>query len=200
MGGALLALAARRVVRIAGLDSERFTLTVPAGAKGDTAFEEAVLDALRPQGQVSASATLTGPPLWADDAGPLGRRLRGLLLREGRRRDLVRVTLSVLVLVPASLVMGVVALIGSEGSSVLAWIVALGGPVLAGLAAVLTGVSLTRAGRGERRAWRAYVRWLRTNAELADVGAPGVAVWGDVLAYAVVLGAAPEAARALSPR
>ena len=50
------------------------------------------------------------------------------------------------------------------------------------------------------RAWRAYARWLHTNAELADVGAPGVAVWGKVLAYAVVLGAAPEAARALSPR
>ena len=49
VGGALLALAARRVVRIAGLDSERFTLTVPAGATGGSPFEEAVLDALPPR-------------------------------------------------------------------------------------------------------------------------------------------------------
>ena len=47
----------------------------------------------------------------------------------------------------------------------------------------------------ERRAWQASPRWLHTNAELADVGAPAVAVWGDVLACTVVLGAAPEAAQ-----
>jgi uncharacterized protein (TIGR04222 family) len=200
VAGSLLALASRRVVRLAGLDSERFTLTVPVGAQGATPFEEAVLAALRPQGQVSASATLTGPPLWGEGSGELVRRLHALLLREGRRRDLVRVTLSALVLVPAALAMGVIAVIGSEGSSVLAWLAAVGGPILAVLAALLTGVSLTRAGRRERRSWRAYAAWLRTNAELADVGAPGVAVWGDVLAYGAVLGAAPAAARALSPR
>jgi hypothetical protein len=149
---------------------------------------------------VNATATLTGPPLWADDSEALVRRLRGLLLREGRRRDLVRVTLSVLVLLPAALAMGVVAVIGSEGASPLAWTAAIGGPVVALLAGALTGVSLTRAGRRERRAWSAYGDWLRRHAELGDVGAPGVAVWGDVLAYAAVLGAAPHAARALSPR
>jgi hypothetical protein len=193
-------LSARRVVRLDGLDSERFTLAVPTGATGATPFEEAVLAALRPQGQVHASATLTGPPLWADDAGPLVRRLRALLLREGKRRDLVRVTLSALVLVPAALAMGIVALVGSVGASPLAWIAAVGGPFVALLAAVLTGMSLTRAGRRERRSWKAYGDWLRANADLTDVGAPGVAVWGDVLAYATVLGAAPTAARALSPR
>ncbi len=186
---------AHRRPRLRALHADR------AGRRqGRLAFEEAVLDALRPQGQVSASATLTGPPLWADDAGALGRRLRGLLLREGRRRDLIRVTLSVLVLVPAALVMGVLALIGSEGSSVLAWIVALGGPVhrRAGGRPHGRQPDPGRPGRAPGLAW--YAWWLHTNAELADVGAPAVAVWGDVLAYAVVLGAAPEAARALSPR
>jgi hypothetical protein len=182
------------------VDSERFTLTVPAGATGATPFEEAVLGALRPQGQRNASATLSGPPLWGDDAGALVRRLRALLVREGRRHHLVRVTLSALVLVPAALAMGVVALVGSEGASVLAWVAAVRGPVVALVAAGLTGVSLTRAGRRQRDAWLAYGSWLRRHSELEDVGAPGVAIWGPILAYAAVLGAAPVAARALSPR
>jgi uncharacterized protein (TIGR04222 family) len=200
VAGALLAMAHRGVIGIEGVDSQRFVLTVPAGARGATPFEEAVLAALRPQGQITATATFTGPPLWGPDGPAVSRRLRRVATFSALRQRLVRVTLSAIVLLPASLAMGIIALVGSDGLSPLGWFAAVGGPLLAVATVVLTGVSLTGRGRRERRRWLTYGDWLRANSQLADVGAPAVAVWGEVLPYAAVLGAAPTAAKALSPR
>ncbi len=200
VAGTLLALAHRGVITIEGVDSQRFVLTVPAGARGKTPFEEAVLAELRPQGQLTATATFTGPPLWGPAGAKVSRRLRRVATFTALRQRLVRVTLSAIVLLPVSLAMGVIALIGSGGLSPLGWFAAVGGPLLAVATVVLTGVSLTGRGRRERRRWLAYGDWLRANSQLADVGAPGVAVWGEVLPYAAALGAAPTAAKALSPR
>ncbi len=196
----LLALAQRGVIRIEGIDSERYTLTIPPGARGATRFEEATLDELRPQGRVTAAATLTGPPLWGDHGPSIGRRLAMVALSEARRARLVRVTLTAWVLIPASSAMGIVALIASGGSSWLAWVVTFGGPVLALVATVLTGTNLTAKGRAERAQWLAYADWLREHSQLHTVGAPGVATWGEPLVYATVLGAAPKAASALGLR
>jgi uncharacterized protein (TIGR04222 family) len=200
VAGALLSLAHRGVIHIEGVDSQRFQLVVPAGAQGATPFEEAVLAALRPQGQLTGSATLTGPPLWGPDGTDVSRRLRRIAVKSALSQRLLRLTLSAIVLLPVTIAMGVVALVGSDGLSPLGWTATLAGPPLAIVAAALTGTSLTGRGRAERKRWVAYGEWLRDNANLAEVGAPAVAIWGEVLPYAAVLGAAPVAARALSPR
>ena len=200
VAGTLLELARRGVISIDGVDSRRFTLTVPAGATGATKIEETVLAQLRPQGQRSATATLTGPPLWGPQADRAARAIGRVVMAEGLRRRLTRFTLSALVLVPASIAMGIVAVIGSNGLSWLGWFAVFGGPVLALLAGLLSGLSLTARGRAERREWMRYAAWLRENSELEGVGAPGVATWGEVLPHAAALGAAPVAARSLSPR
>jgi uncharacterized membrane protein len=109
----------------------------------------------------------------------------------------VRVTLTAAVLIPASLAMGIVAVIASGGNSWFAWVVTLVGPLLALVATVLTGTNLTATGRAERDQWLEYGDWLRTNSQLHSVGATGIATWGEPLVYATVLGAAPRAAGAL---
>lgn len=195
----LLDLAHRGVIEIDGLSSKRYTLTIPPGAQGTTASEEAVLAELRPLGQVSATATLTGPPLWGDDGPAISRRLDRTASREARKARLMRVTLTAWVLIPASLAMGIFAVIASGDSSWFAWVVTAVGPVVALVATVLTGTSLTAKGSVEREQWLEYGKWLRTNSQLRDVGAPGIATWGEPLVYATVLGAAPEAAGALGP-
>jgi hypothetical protein len=200
VAGTLLELARRRVIKIEGIDSQRFTLTIPPGARGSTPFEEAVLARLRPQGQIDASATMTGPPLWDPEAPAVTRSLGRLLAVQAFRHRLARLTLSMLVLVPVSVAMGLIAVIATEGRSKLAWFVLVGGPLLAVVAAITSGLSLTAAGREERRRWIAYADWLRSNTQLANVGVPGIAIWGEVLPHAAALGAAPVAAEALSPR
>jgi uncharacterized membrane protein len=127
----------------------------------------------------------------------VSRRLTRVAAKQAYKERLLRVTLAMTVLLPASVAMGVVALIGSGGSSVLAWIVAFAGPVVGLFAARLTGANLTARGRSERDQWLQYRNWLRRNSELDEVGAPGVAVWGEPLVYAAALGAAPLAAEDL---
>ena len=200
VAGTLLELARRGVITIDGIDSERFVLEIPPGARGRTTFEEAVLATLRPQGQLGASATLSGPPLWGPDGAVVARRLARVLTREGMKAGLIRRTLSILILVPVSVAMGVVAVVGSDGLSGLGLFAAVVGPILAVVAALLTGMSLTGRGHRERVQWERYADWLRSNSQLRRVGAPGVATWGDVLPHAAALGAAPIAAKALSPR
>jgi hypothetical protein len=193
----LLALAHRGVIRLDGLDSERYTLTVPPGARGSTPTEEAVLSELRPQGQLTSTATFSGPPLWGKDSPQVAKRLAKVVAKEAHKARLVRVTLAATVLVPASLAIGIVALIGTGGGSWLAWVVTFAGPVLAAFAALLTGTNLTARGRAERAQWLQYGDWLRANSEMEHVGAPGIATWGEPLIYAAALGAAPTAAAAL---
>ena len=76
VAGTLLGLAARREIRIDGIDSERFALRIPSSTVGGDDFERLLLTALRPQGQAAAEVTLTGPPLWSDGPHPWLRPLR----------------------------------------------------------------------------------------------------------------------------
>ena len=71
------------------------------------------------------------------------------------------------------------------------------GPLVAVAATVLTGTSFTAKVCSEREQWLAYGSGLRTNSQLHEVGAPGIATWGKPLVYATALGAAPTAAGAL---
>jgi hypothetical protein len=192
----LLGLAERGAIHIEGADSRRYTLTIPAGVSGNV-FEEVVLSELRPQGKKTSTATLTGPPLWGAGGASVERRLARVAGNAAREAQLMRVTLTAWVLVPASFAMGLVAVVGSSGSSRLAVTMTLLGPLVAVVATVLTGTSWTAKGRAEREQWLAYGSWLRTNSQLHGVGAPGIATWGKPLVYATVLGAAPTAAGAL---
>ena len=145
MAATLLRLATRGVIGIEGIDSERYTLTI-LPRHGETAFEEAVLDELRPQGKLTATATLTGPPCGERRRVDL-RGLTRIAVKEAKQARLVRVTLTALsVLIPASLAMGIVALIASDGTSWLAWMVTVVGPLLALVATVPTGVNLSGQG------------------------------------------------------
>lgn len=62
------------------------------------------------------------------------------------------------------------------------------------------GYRVTPAGGVERAKWLAFGRGLRERGGLADVGPGGVSVWGPYLVYGVLVGAAPRAAEALTPR
>ena len=62
------------------------------------------------------------------------------------------------------------------------------------------GYRVTAAGSVERAKWLAFGRGLRDRGGLAEVGPGGVSVWGPYLVYGVLVGAAPRAADALTPR
>ncbi len=70
VAGTLLGLAARREVRIDGIDAERFTLRIPASTVGVDEFERLLLSALRPQGQAAAEVTSPGRPCGATALTP----------------------------------------------------------------------------------------------------------------------------------
>ncbi len=200
VAGTLLGLAARREIRIDGIDSERFTLRIPASTSGVDEFERLLLTALRPQGQAAAEVMLTGPPLWSDGPHPFVRPMRRAMHKRARGDGLTTPAFSPVVLLVAAVVMGVTALVGSGGRSTVAVVALIAGPVLAIGAGLAAGFALTRRGRRARAEWVAYGRFLRESGSLADLGVPAIAVWGPHLAYGAVLGVCPTAARALSPR
>ena len=117
----------RGAIHIDGTDSRCYTPTIPAGVRGNV-FEEVVLSELRLQGQKTSTATLTGPPLWGAGGASVERRLARVAGSAAREARLMRVTLTAWVLVPASFAMGLVAVVGSSGSSRLAVTMMLVGP------------------------------------------------------------------------
>ena len=177
--------------------SERYTLTIPAGAHGTTPFEEATLAELRPQGQVTATATLTGPPLW-------GSRRQRRSLGDSTRIAVKR---------------------GQAGRAGAGDVDGVGAdPGIVGdghRRADRVGRQLVARVAGHLRRDRCSPWWHRADGNephrrrdapsatngsstatgcartrsFARVGAPGVATWGEPLVYATVLGAAPTAAQ-----
>lgn len=195
----LLHLAADGLVQVEGLDAERFELVIPAGVEGRSTFERRILRALRPQGQAGAEVRLSGPPLWSGPQAWL-RHFTADAVSAARKHRLLERTFSGLVLVPMLAVAGLLGIVGAGRPSPLA-VFALAAAVPVGLlAAALGGVTLTRAGARVRTEWLAWGRHLYEDLELAEVGVPGVVVWGPYLADAAFLGAAPVASRALAPR
>jgi Predicted membrane protein (DUF2207) C-terminal domain len=196
----MLELARRNVISLDGTDLRRIVVEVPQGATGATKFEQAVLAELRQSDDPLAAVTRTGPPVWNDHGPAAARRLQLALVREARRQRLMRATLPPVVLVVASLAMGLIAIIGNDDGTVLGWIIVFLGPILGVVATVLGGITLTRRGLVEREAWEGYADWLRTQTDLREANQSDIPTFGAQLSYAAALGAAPEIATALSPR
>jgi uncharacterized membrane protein len=63
----------------------------------------------------------------------------------------------------------------------------------------LSRMTITDEGVRRRARWLAYRRWLRSQDQVGEVGAPGIALWGPQLTYGAALGVASSAVDALSP-
>jgi hypothetical protein len=194
----VLHLVDRGTVRLSSLDSRRFQIRIPAGAIGRTVAEQAVLTALRPQGQAGVATELLGPPLWG--AGPHAwlDRLERDVRNRARRAGFLARALPPRVFVPAALLVPLTALIGSgEDSrvvvtSVLALLAAL---AFSAVVAVTSPLMLTSRGADVRRRARAFARSVDQTGAMGDLGAPAVLTRGPHLVYAVAAGACPVAAR-----
>ena len=214
-------LARRGVISFSGNDARRFTVTVPVGATGTTAFEQAVLDCLRgPTTAATTTVTTTdsadaadaaglqsvvrvGPPLWGKDGPAAAKTLQRALVRESMRQKLTRISPTAVLLVPTTLTIGVLGIVGAVGGSVFAWLVTVVGGLIALAMATAGAVVLTAPGRAEQQQWTSYATWLCTepgNAHLAHADPWDVDTVGEILAYATALGAAPQVVRLLSPR
>jgi hypothetical protein len=199
----ILDLAARGVVKIDGITSERYVLTVPGHAAVTGGEEAVVLQALRAAGtpKPDGSVELTGPPLWGTHTSTKaweGSYLRALGTRL-RKANLVQFVFPMAIFFVLSIVCGTFAAMALPTSG-LGVVLATLGPWVAIVAGLLSGTAPTKAGLRLRAQGEAYGRYLRDQTELVQVGAPGVVVWGQTLAYAAALGASPKAAGALAPR
>jgi hypothetical protein len=194
----LLDLARRDVIEISGDDSRRFSISVPAEARGDTKFEDAVLTSLRPLTNPKGPAEINGPPMWSGkQAAVVNKTLQSVLFAEARRAGLLRVRVSFALSVSIAFAMGVIAIIAGVGPG---WALVFVGPILALLTSAAIGQGLSAKGRFARDQWSAYGTWLRTsNPQLARAGVHEVKSLGDKLVYAAALGGAPVAAESLSP-
>ena len=195
----IVELARRNVVEFTGNDSRRFALVVPAGATGDTLFEQAVIDSLRLDDDPPVRVERTSPHLWGDRTKEATKTLRRALIKAALREKLIRVSVPAILLVPLTIAMGVVAITGTTGGVKFAWFVTIVGPLLALATVASSGLVLTATGRTEQAHWVEYATWLRTNDHLAQAEPWAVATLGPILAYAAALGAAPEVVRCLSP-
>lgn len=194
----LLELARRNVIEISGEDSRRFTIWVPSEARGGTAFETAVLKALRPATSPNGPAEIHGPPVWNDrQAVVVDKTLRMVLYAEARQAGLLRVRVPFVLSVGIAIAMGVIAIIAGVG---LGWTLVFVGPILALLMSAAIGPGLSAKGRLARDQWAAYGEWLRaSNPQLAHAHAYDLRTLGDKLVDAAALGGAPVAAKSLSP-
>ena len=182
----ILDLADRGALEIEAATSEQFELRLGA-ATGRTAPEQAVLETLR----AGAGAV---PPRDA----PWWRTFRRAVLRDAKAAGLVRrkypsalfvtsvvfLTLTTLPLWADSPERGVAGLVVGAIFAMLPFV---------------GGYVLSPKGHRSFAEWDTYKRYVCENAELADVGPPGIAVWGKHLVYAAALGAAPVAVKALAP-
>ena len=140
----LLSLAQRNIIRIEGLDSRRYTLTVPPEsarrhARSRRRCWPSCARRAKSRRRPRSPVRRCGARMPTASAAGFTR----VAAKQAYKNRLLRLTLAMAVLLPASITMGVVALIGSGGTSVLAWIVAFAGPIVGLAAARLTGANLT---------------------------------------------------------
>ncbi len=194
----LLELARRNVIEVSGDDARRFSICVPAEARGHTKFENAVLTALRPVTSGTGPTEVTGPPVWhSSQAALVDKTLQRVLFAEARRAGLLRGRVPFLFSAGTAVAMSVIAIIAGVG---LGWALVFVGPLLAMATSAAIGQGLSAKGRSARDRWSAYGAWLRkSDAQLARAGAHEVKTLGDTLVYAAALGGAPVAAESLSP-
>jgi len=198
----ILDLARRRVITISSLDKGRFRIEIPAQLSTVSDFERAVLTQLRPLGVQPSppkATEIVAPPVWHGRAPLVVRALGRALVKEGIRNKLIRRNRFSLLIVPIAIAMGIVALREVDGLAVPAWIAMILGTLVGLTTSVKAGTPLTAAGHEQRAIWSDYATWLSGNRDLRQAEAPDIEILGEVLVYGAALGAAPKAARALSP-
>lgn len=188
-------------VDIEGITSEQYVLRVTADPASVASYRRVVLAALRAEAGApvaGAPVELTGPPLWSVEKPKALRPYRRAVVGEARSAGLVSTVFSGTSLFVMTIVCGMLGAIATQSG----WGVVLAtvGPWLALLAVLSSGMALTKKGRLVQSQAQEYARYLRESSELAEVGAPGVVLWGETLALGAAIGAAPKTAEALSPR
>jgi hypothetical protein len=194
IAGTLLELAQRGAISVEGVTSERYLLRTTGS--GRSAAENELLGALR--GAATADGAVAGPPLPLAADGTWWRTLRQEAVIDARNARLLRRRYpSVLFLASVfALTITTIPLYAKTPELLVAGFV--DAAILSAIPFV-GGYVLTKAGLEERARWRAYRSHLQNQAELGDVGAPGVVVWGPHLVYAAALGIATTAVRDLTP-
>ena len=180
----VLDLADRGTVSLQGVTSEEFILRADA-ATGRTTAERAVIEALH-----AGAVPPQGAPWW--------RTFRRAVLRDAKAEGLVRRRYPSALFVTSVVMLTLTTLplwADSPEKGVAGLVV---GAIFAMLPFV-GGYVLSPKGHRVFFEWDLYRRFVRENAELADVGPPGIAVWGKHLVYAAALGAAPAAVKSLVP-
>jgi|GEM_PF-4729413 hypothetical protein len=205
VAASILDLAARGHFAVDGITSEQFILRFE-GAPHDLQGSDRILsEGLRAEAGMPPPGTpleLHGPPLWQKETKPMVRRFRRALLAEARHQGLISFALGRAGFFVLTILVGTLAAMTSDATSAptLAILLATFGPWVALVAAACNGVGLTKKGLRVRTEGEAYGRYLRSMTQLPETGVPGIVIWGETLAYAAALGAAPKAAEGLSPR
>ncbi|MBA2325645.1 MAG: DUF2207 domain-containing protein [Actinobacteria bacterium] len=195
VAGTVLDLAHRNQLEVEEY-GDRLVVRVREHAEGATEGEKLVIGGLRENAEPNGD--VVGPPVFQDKA-----RWWRAFRRDARQRATV-----------AGLAQPVIPYIGltlvliftAVGLSLMLFdhilvfigliLFANGFPHLMGLA---SGYRLTLAGNELRARWEAFARYLEAQGSVRAVGPAAVAIWGPNLAYGVVLGQAPRAARPLMP-
>jgi hypothetical protein len=195
IAGVVLDLAHRNVIDVEQY-GEKVVVRVPDDAAGETEGEQLVLSGLRENAQPGGD--IVGPPVFKGKV----RWWRGFRRDACQRATAAGLAQPVIPYVGLTIVLIFTAvalsLVLFERIVVFVGLIlfANGFPHLIGLA---SGYRLSLPGRMQRAQWEAYGRYLAAQGSVRDVGPAAVAAWGPNLAYGVVLGQAPRAARALTP-
>ncbi|MEO6125055.1 MAG: hypothetical protein ABIR32_15220 [Ilumatobacteraceae bacterium] len=198
----ILDLVNRHIIRLSGKGHNQFTLTIPVSPNGASDFERQVLTQMRPLGvqpDPPKETQIVAPPVWHTRTPIVARALGRAVIREGIRTKLVRRNRLPLLIVPIAIAMGVVTLSQTDGMAFHAWSAIIIGTAIGFVSAARAGILLTASGREQRDIWTDFASWLSGDSELERAEVRDVWKLGEVLVYAVALGAAPRVARALSP-
>jgi hypothetical protein len=196
----VLRLAASGAVAIDGITSERFTLRVRDESRVGSPPERAVFQALARRAATQANGTVVGPPLWEGSIGDSWRPYRREVMRLARDKGYVTRLFPPVAIVAASGATALTPQVSGHAFGAIEAVAALILIAIFGGLYLVAGWGLTERGKAARAHWEALSRQLKATEELQHVGAPAVAVWAEHLPYAVVMGAAPKVAEALSPR
>lgn len=128
-----------------------------------------------------------------------GRRFRHAVVAEAAGAGLMVPVIPGLLVISTMVLAVLAAGVGFAHRPLVLLGAAIGGIGLGGLLRRGSGHGYTLDGLEARAAWLAYGRFLRRTANLDDLGPGGVAIWGEHLAYAAALAAAPTATAALGP-
>ena len=197
VAGTILALVERGVLVLHSITSEEFVLRMPADRSAVSGPDAVVLDALADA--AAPSGELRGPPLWRASSRRFRAAYRRAVVAEARGAGLVERTLQ-----PSLFLIYAMIFASCTWPLWLDQRLVLLAPVLGMAAAIasipfLARLAITDEGVERRARWLAYRRWLRSQDQLCEVGAPGIVIWGPQLTYGAALGVAEATVAALSP-